>query len=190
MTDPYIVSDTPVHRSTFVTVLAWLGIAWFGFCTLMVGAESFLFKPLFEKGFMGQMTAGRGTILLSPEALETSGRFMQVMFLVFTAVMALGVVTSIGLLHRRNWARILTIVFLIVNAGVALLGVAGGWIMSSIPMTSPSPELASGAQWDAMMGVMRTLLIGMGILTTFVCAWLIYKLLSKPIQAEFVPDGA
>jgi hypothetical protein len=115
---------------------------------------------------------------------------MQVMFLVFTAVMALGVVTSIGLLHRRNWARILTIVFLIVNAGAALLGVAGGWIMSSIPMTSPSPELASGVQWDAMMGVMRTLLIGMGVLTTLVCGWLIYKLLSKPIQAEFVPDGA
>jgi hypothetical protein len=190
MTDPYIVPGTPVRRSTFVTVLAWLGIVWFGFCTLMVGAESFLFKPLFERGFMGQMTAGPGTTLLSPEALETSGQFMQVMFLVFTAVMALGVVTSIGLLHRRNWARILTIVYLVLNGAFALLGVASGWIMGSIPMTSPPPEFPSGAQWDAMMGVMRTLLIVMGIVAALICGWLIYKLVSKPVQAEFIPDGA
>jgi hypothetical protein len=190
MTDPYFVPDAPARRSTFVTVLAWLGIVWFGFCTLMVGAESFMLKPLFEKGFMGQMPVAPGATPLSPEALETSGQFMQVMFLIFTAVMALGVVTSIGLLHRRNWARILTIVYLVLNGGCALLGVASGWIMGSIPMASPPPEFPSGAQWDAMMGVMRTLLIVMGIVAALICGWLIYKLLSKPIQAEFVPDTA
>lgn len=185
MTDPYVVPDTPVRRSTFVTVLAWLGIVWFGFCTLMVGAESFMFKPLFEKGFMGQMPVAPGATQLSPEALQTSGQFMQVIFLIFTAVMALGVVTSIGLLHRRNWARILTIIYLVLNGGFALLGVAGGWIMGSIPMTSPPPEFPSGAQWDAMMGVMRTLLIVMGIVAALICGWLIYKLLSEPVSAEF-----
>lgn len=190
MADPHTAPDTPVRRSTFVTVLAWLGIVWFGFCTLMVGAESFLFKPLFEKGVMGQMPVAPGATPLSPEALKASGQFMQVIFLAFAAVMALGVVTSIGLLHRRNWARILTIVYLVLNGAFALLGVASGLIMGSIPMTSPPPEFPSGAQWDAMMGVMRTLFIALGILVALVCGWLIYKLLSKPIQAEFAPESA
>ncbi len=166
------------------------GIAWSGFCTLIVGAESFMFKPLFENGFMGQLPAAPGAALLTPEALQASGQFMQYMFLAFATVMALGVATSIGLLHRRNWARILTIVYLILTAGSALLGMVGGWIMGSIPMTSPPPGFPSGPEFDAMMGVMRTVLIGMGILAALVCGWLIYKLVSRPIRAEFVAESA
>ena len=188
MTDALAAPAPPAYRSTFVTVLAWLGIVWFGFCTLMVGAESFMFKPLFEKGFMGQMPAAPGATPLSPEALQTSGQFMQVIFLIFTAVMALGVVASIGLLHRRNWARILTIVYLILTAGSALLGMLGGWMMGSIPMTTPPSGFPSGPEWDAMMGVMRTVFIVIGIVVALICGWLIYKLVSKPIQAEFVTD--
>lgn len=190
MTDPYFVPDTPVRRSTFVTVLAWLGIAWFSFCTLIVGAESFLFGPLFREEFAGQMPVPPGTSPLTAEALQGSGQFMQVMFLVIAALMALGVVTSIGLLHRRNWARILTIVYLILNAGGALLGIAGGWLMGSIPMSAAPPDFPSGPEFDAMMGVMRTMIIAMGIVVVAICGWLIYKLLSKPIQAEFLADTA
>jgi hypothetical protein len=36
-----------------------------------------------------------------------------------------------------------------------------------------------------MMGVMRTLLIVMGIVAALICGWLIYKLLSEPVSAEF-----
>jgi hypothetical protein len=41
-----------------------------------------------------------------------------------------------------------------------------------------------------MMGVLRTLMIGMGIVVVLICGWLIYRLVSRPVRAEFAACSA
>jgi hypothetical protein len=188
MTDALDPPAPPVRRSTFVTVLAWLGIVGFSCAALMFAAEALVLRPIVEQTVMTQLTADSlGSV--NPEAAEISAAMMPYAFLAFVVFALVGVGASIGLLRRRNWGRILVIVYLAFGIIGAVFGLLGGLIMGSMPKTVV-PAGVSSAQFDQMMGAMRFLMMGGSVVVALLCAWLIYKLLSKPIQAEFVPDGA
>ncbi len=187
MTEASVAAIPPVPRSTFVSVLAWLGIILFGSGALMFGVEGIVFRPIIEQTVVTRMTADSLTPL-GPQTAAAGAAMMPYFFLAFVAVMALGVAASIGLLHRRNWGRIMIIAFLILNTIGALFGLLGGLMLGSIPMAGPPSGLTSGPAFDQMMSAMRILMIGGSIVVALIGGWLTYRLLSKSVSKEFAAE--
>jgi hypothetical protein len=188
MTDPYFVPDTPVRRSTFVTVLAWLGIAGFSLATLMFGTEALVIWPMIMHGVTAQL-ASNPAASANPQAAQMGAAMTPYVFVALISLALLGIAASIGLLRRRNWGRILIIMFLALGVVCAVFGLLGGLVMGSMP-ASGLPEGVSSAQMDQIMGGVRILMLGGSVVVALLCSWLMYKLLSRPIQAEFIPDAA
>jgi len=101
---------------------------------------------------------------------------------VFLAGAVATLVFSIGLLKRKNWGRL---------GVIALLGVAVVqqfvlfWIQMSMGSTVGSPGDAAMPELHAAMLLMQV--VG-GVLTVVqvgVCLWLIWKLQTPEIRAEF-----
>jgi hypothetical protein len=175
-------------RSSFVTGLAWTFIVMAAFSTFVAVLQNIMIALMFPIDEM--RAAARGT--------ETTGqlpavfRFMiEHMRLLFGSVLALSIATlvaAIGLLKRRNWARLLF---------VGILGLGVLWNLGSIaiPFLMPSPglELPPGPDaafaenfklmWNIMLGV--TVVMGLAFAGLF--AWLIKRLMSPEIKREFLP---
>jgi hypothetical protein len=186
MTDKSVVPDTPIRRSTFVTVLAWLGIAGFSLSALMFGTEALVVWPMIEHSVTAQL-ASNPAASANPQAVQMGAAMTPYIFVGLVALALLGIAASIGLLRRRNWGRILIIMFLAFGVVCAVFGLLSGLVMGSMPATR-LPEGVSSAQMDQVMGGVRILMLGGSVVVALLCGWLMYKLLSKQIQAEFVPD--
>jgi hypothetical protein len=185
MTDPYVLPDEPVRRSTFVTVLAWLGIAGFSLTALMFATEALVIWPMIKHGVTDQL-ASNPAASANPQAVQMGAAMTPYLLAGLIALALLGIAASVGLLRRRNWGRILIIMFLALGVVCAVFGLLGGLVMGSMP-ASGQPEGVSSAQMDQIMGGVRILMLGGSVVVALLCSWLMYKLLSKPIQTEFSP---
>jgi hypothetical protein len=173
--------------STFVTVLAWLGIIYHGVMLLVGGLEAAVFWQYFSD------PAALRSLMPTPEAtsmpmdtLWLGSRMFAFLFAGILAWAVVGLVASVGLLKRRNWGRITTIGLLALGiAWMALMLVWQGG-MGSMPMPSQVEGMPD------MSGFFRTMRILMAVLSVVFgvgYGWLIAKLVSKPIRAEFLPRG-
>lgn len=111
-------SGTIENRSTFVTVIAWIGIVIAGFSTFMTGLQNIIINLMMDERFDEAFKTSE------PETIDSMPSFAKFMFsnfeLIFFLIFLLSLVAliaSIGLLKRKNWAR-LTII------GVLGLGIA------------------------------------------------------------------
>jgi hypothetical protein len=183
MTDALAAPALTAYRSAFVTVLAWLGIAGFSLAALMFGAQAVVIWPMIEHSVMTQLAADSVTSV-SPQAAEISAAATLYVFVAFIAFALIGIAASVGLLRRRNWGRVLIIIFLAFGILGALFGLLGGLMMGSMPATAPLAGVSS-AQFEQIMSGVRVLMMGGSVLTALLCSWLIYKLISKPVSMEF-----
>lgn len=136
-------------RSTFVTVLAWL---------LIVGAG--LATPL--GAVFALLGLGKGGLYATLWVLAAS--------LVFPCLLAAG----IGLLKRRNWARLVVVSALGLLAAVELTGLAG--------VVSTARSLGGGVPGGG------AILVSYGIWTLAFLAlasWLVFRLTTEPVRGEF-----
>jgi O-antigen/teichoic acid export membrane protein len=103
-----------------VTILGWLHIVGSGIL-LLVGAFLLAFLP------------GIGAVSGDPEAVTVLGIIGPVLCFVLTGIAAPGLLAGYGLLKRRSWARVLTIVVSILNLFNFPLGTAIGvyalWVL-------------------------------------------------------------
>jgi len=172
-------------KSTFLTVLAWLGIVFFGFAVVMGIAQAFLFRSLFRDPEVWRALADSLPGGPSPEAAMAGAGMTRWMSWVFLAGSMLGLAASIGLLHRRNWARLTVIGFLAVNLIWTLAAIVGAFLAPDISLVTP-PGWPGG---QALAGMMRQMLIFASVAALAVaalCGWLIARLASAPIRAECV----
>ena len=166
-------------RSTFVNVIAWFGIAT-GACatpiaviqTLMLGTLAPQLQAALESQELSQLPAPVRLLFANFELL----------FQAFLVGSVVTLVVSIGLLKRKNWGRL---------GVIALLGVAIVqqfvlfWIQMSMGSTVAAPGEEAMPELHAAMVMMQV--VG-GVLTVVqvgVCAWLIWKLQTPEIRAEF-----
>ncbi|AKS43396.1 hypothetical protein [Wenzhouxiangella marina] len=172
-------------RSTFVTIIAWLGIVFSGF-TFVIGILQNLMLHLFMplEDFRAQMSdqvmeqLPRSALLLL-EHFE----FLFAFVLVISLAM---LITSNGLLKRQNWARWAFIGFL-------LLGIVwniGGLVMQQsfvaqlqIPADVPSEF---DLHFGIMMNVIRAMSVIFALALSLLCCWMAWKLSSPAIAAEFI----
>jgi len=104
-------------------------------------------------------------------------------FLLFLIVSAATFVSGIGLLKRKNWARLFFVGFMslgiVWNIGGLVLQYSMFQNMQDVVSTATPPEFAR------IMLVMKigSIVIVLGVSILF--GWIIKKLLSAPIKAEF-----
>ena len=164
------------QRSIFVTVVAWIFIVFSALALLEF--VMFAFIPL-STLFQGQLPAGPN----QPDpALFAS--LMHGFMLVCSLITAWVLLSSIGLLRRRNWARISFIVFMILgivfSALYVLMGVIGAVAMHHLPADAHTPP-----EVQAMMPGVMVFMAIMGLVFIGLYGWILVKLLSAKIREEF-----
>lgn len=180
-------SATTALRSNFVTVLAWIFIALSGFTTLISIAQNIMIGILFAPAAGAFPTVDPATGKEFPWVFRFMFQHFQLFFLAFLIVSATTLVASIGLLKRKNWARLLFI---------AVMGVGIAWnaagVLVIFPVFSFFSEVADSAKqpgfadqfglaWKVMAGV--NLLFVAAFVWLF--GWIIKRLTSESIRREF-----
>lgn len=175
----------PVPRSAFVTGLAWTFIGLSGFATLialMQNAMIFLIFPLDEvRTAMKETDEARAM----PAPFRFMFEYMWLMFVFFLVISVATLVSAIGLLKRRNWARLVFIGIMVLGilwnvASFAMPYLMGGWM--TMPEHTP-PGFAD--QFDLMWKIMTVFSVLMGVAFIALFAWIIKRLVSPGIRAEF-----
>jgi hypothetical protein len=171
--------------STFVTVTAWIFIGLSTFSTLISVLQNIMITVMFSApgGFPPAEAQQH-----MPPLFAFLFSHMRLYFLAFLVVSAATLLASIGLLMRRNWARIAFI-------GILALGIVwniGGlvlqqWLASS--MLEINREMRPPAEFEAVMrGMMIAIrifsaLFAIGLSVLF--GWMIRQLRSPAIAVEF-----
>ena len=180
-------------RSTFVTVVAWIFIILSGFATVISLLQNLMVRFMPRDMFDSAMQDSTFARVMPP-----AGRFMfahlQLLVLCTFILAALMLAASIGLLHRRNWARLVFIGLLGLGIVYNLAGlVLQQSLMSSMTTQFPLDSASSAdstlrstaQQFDRMMAGFRVVMYVVTIGFAALFGWIIAKLLSRPIREEF-----
>ena len=171
-------------RSTFVTVTAWVFIVIASFSTLISVLQNVMLNIMtsFEN-----IPPPRGPLAEQmPAYVGFMAEHVRLFFLSFLIVSVATLAAALGLLRRKNWARLTLI-------GILSIGVA--WnvaafilqqrIFSSADGVRPNAPSAFSAEFDQMTSVMLVFSTVMAAGFALLFAWLIKRLLSRPVRAEF-----
>lgn len=170
-------------QSTFVTVLAWIFIALSGLATFIAILQNVVINTVFP---FEQMDATLAKDASTPAmALFLFGHLRLIFFAVF-AVSATTLAAAIGLLKRRNWARLGFIALLSLGIvwNVVGLVVQHAMLGAAPPTQNVPPELA--ADFQAMSSRMFVVGAVMAAGFSLLYGWLILRLASPAVRAEFV----
>ncbi len=183
-------------RSSFVTVVAWIFIIFSGFTTFVSALQNVMIRSMPFERFNA---ISRDSI--ANNAIPAAARFMfahiQFIVLAFFLLSAFMLTSSVGLLRRQNWARIVFIVLL----AVGIVYVLGGLFVQQSFMSSMNKSFgampvqdsvfrASAAQFGSMFRAMRIIMaiFSLGVAAGF--AWIVARLISPGIRAEFTSHAA
>jgi hypothetical protein len=100
------------HRSTFVTLLAWIMILFSGLGLLISLAYNLAIRVFFTQEKLDAMLDKYGVSLQSP-ALEKLYSYLGAILLVVLVFYIIRFIMAIFLLKRRNWSRILHMIYFI-----------------------------------------------------------------------------
>ncbi len=174
-------------RSNFVTVLAWIFIAFSGFAVFVSILQNVMITFSFP---MERIQAA----MQEPQAQQhvpAAFRFLfnnfAWLFRAFLVVSLAVLAASIGLLRRKNWARIAFIMLMALGilwnlGGVVLQSV----LLSSFPPFPHQPPAEMAENFGRMLSVMRIATVFMVVAFSALCGWIIWKLASPQIRAEFM----
>ena len=177
-------------RSMFVTVVAWIYIALDGFGAFISLIQNILVNTVFPFDRMseGLAQAKARSAMQLPSFFFWMFDHLRPFLLLFLVFALIKLVSAIGLLYRRNWARLLFI-------GLLAFGIVGSfaaialqqYVLSSM-LTMPPPRNAPADFEAAMRGMMivfRVFAAVFAIGFSVLYGWMIKKLMSPPIVAEF-----
>lgn len=172
-------------RSSFVTILAWIFIVLGGFSSVISLLQNIMFNLFFPLSEMqGQAKASSEL----PWIVRLIFANIQLYFGGFFAVSVVTLIASVGLLRRRNWARLTFI-------GLIVLGIfwnVGSLLVQQLMFQSisfPSPRTDALHEFsrnvEAMATVLQIFSVVMAVALSALFGWIIWRLASKPIAAEF-----
>jgi hypothetical protein len=180
------VAQAPV-RSTFVTVVAWTFIAIAGFASFIAVLQALMFAFVFPAEMFRAPEGAKGL-----EGMPAFFRFMlqHIMwfFIFFWALSVATLACAIGLLRRKNWARV---AFVAIMALGIIWNLSGIWLQEQMMSSFPKPPVHDPrmAEFDAgfetMMAIMRFAMAAFAIAISALFAWIIKRLVSESARAEF-----
>lgn len=167
-------------QSNFVTVLAWIAIIISGFVTLIMIMQYILFNSF--ENFMAMPYADVSGGGHMPDHFGSMFGLMKLIAIFIFTVSAGSLISAIGLLYRKNWARI---VFIVMISFCIIFVVIGYLAQVSIFFIVPGLTAAGFPEFNQMIIVMLLFssLFNIGLVVLF--GWLIKKLGSKPVRVEF-----
>ena len=171
-------------KSTFVNTLAWLFIILAGFGTLISILQNVMIYVTLPADEMNKALKDAQVQEQIPAFSQFMFSHIQILFLSFLVVFATTFVSAIGLLKRKNWARIIFITIM----GISIFLLIGELILQNTMLSSmpdiPNEEMDS--QFSTIMNVMKifSFILVMGI--SYLLGWIICKLTSFDIKAEFI----
>lgn len=182
-------TESTAPRSSFVSVLAWIYIALSGFGTFVLVLQNIVFNTVFPFDQIHDAMAKTQREIALPAYVAWLFDHVRLFLAVSLGMTVLQLVSAIALLKRRNWARL---VFIAIFALGILWNIVG--IVLQQFMTAWMPTLPHGrnmppdfeATMTAMLAFIRVVSALFAIAFTVLYVWLIRKLLSREIAAEFV----
>ena len=179
--------SAPPQRSTFVNVLAWIFIILGGFATFISILQNIMIRVLFHKEQMTQALQEAEHSKQIPAFALFMFEHIDQFFLLVLVVSAISFVSAIALLKRKNWARIFFIVFM----SLGIVWNLGGLVMQFAVFGS-MPEVAGKGlppEFENMMIVMKIASVITVLAFSALFGWIIKKLSSATIKAEFSRPG-
>ncbi len=181
-----IASSTTVTRSGFITALAWSFIILAAFSTVITLFQNIMLAVMFPMHEMRAALREAQTSQPMPELLLLVFENFQLVFVLALASSVVTLIAAIGLLKRRNWARLLFIVIMTFGVVWNLAGLATPFYMDAL-----IPEIPGHAP-PGIEGNFRLvwyIMIGFITLTCLVFAalfaWVVKRLLAGDIKREF-----
>lgn len=172
-------------RSGFVTGIAWTFIILGGFATLIAILQNIMISVMLPADEMREAFNRPGA-----EAMPAFARFMVENFrLFFIATLTLSAVSfaaGIGLLKRKNWARITVNALLALGIIWNLAGLIIPFVIfPSFPPIPANAPAGFGDSFETMTKVMMGFMVVITIVFSVLFAWTIKRLCAADIRREF-----
>lgn len=171
-----------VERSTFVSVVAWIFISLSGFATLIAILQNIIIQTVFTQPEVHQ------AIQNQPPGIPPFAAFMfnhMTFFpLFFLIVTSITLIVSIGLLMRKNWARLCFIGIMF----FAILWNLVGLVMQVFMFHFMKEQFATGPGMPDMSIVLVAVTVISVIFTigfSILFGWIARTLMSRKIVVEF-----
>jgi hypothetical protein len=171
------------QRSNFVTVVAWIFIVLAGFSTFMSAMQNVMFSMV---GF-GEFPPPTGA---EAEQMPPFFRFMlqnmRLVMLSFLLLSAATLASAIGLLRRKNWARLVFIAIMAMGIVWNIAGLAVQYTVFGVMDEGPpgmSPD--SRAAFERIASTMLVMMTVFSLAFSALFAWIIKRLMSRAVRAEF-----
>lgn len=166
------------NNSTFVTVVAWIFIVLSGYAVAISLLQNAMVHLMFTQHPMPPVDQDMPTF--ASFMFNNVQLIVLALFLAFLMVL----IASIGLLLRKNWARVMFIVFL----SLGILWSLGAIVLQALFFSS-MPEMPRGPQaegFDTMQTIMQWFMVIFGIGMAALFGWIIKRLTSESIKREFI----
>jgi hypothetical protein len=184
---PDLPRGSEAPRSSFVTVVAWIFIVLAGFTTFISVLQNIMINTMFP---LDELRTARASEPGMPPFFDFIFGNIRLFFLAILVVSAVTCASAIGLLLRKNWARLVFIAILALGIAWNLGGLVLQQIMidsmMKFPMTagkSVPADFEAGMQ--GMMIAIRVFSAVFALGFSVLYGWLIKRLISPSIVAEF-----
>lgn len=179
------------RRSSFITGLAWTFIACALLGVLVTGGQLVAVNTVLPVETLRAMLRELEKSLPLPAFIGAAFEHLRELLTVLLALSLVTLAASIGLLTRRNWARLVFIVLSLVSALWHAVGAFAPLAVVFAPLTFVQafpPELRAPAEMLLRMALWAT--IGSGLLFAGAFAWLAKRLAGEEIRQEFLRRDA
>jgi hypothetical protein len=173
-------------RSTFVSALAWITIVLTGIAIFSSLLQIVLINVLLPLPDIGAMAETARDEHEHPEFAVLLLQNLLVMPLASLVMWILILAVAIGLLKRRNWARLVYAVLMVLGILWNILGVAFmAVVLSAIPLdeTAGPPEVTG--RYGVAPQVVFLFSLAMAVVLSVLFGWIAKRLLSREIRSEF-----
>ena len=179
---PYSAVTT---RSTFVTTIAWIFIVIAGFATLMSAVQNLMIALVFPLDDMQNAMRQANKAHPLPWFAKFMFENVRILFATFLVLSATTLIAAIGLLRRKNWARILFVGIMGLGVLWNLGGLSVPYLMSSFPPLPPNTSSDFRDHFETMQRVIVVVSVIAAIAFAVLFGWIIKRLTSADIKREF-----
>ncbi len=182
-------TSTAPARSRFITVLAWSFIVLGGLSSLVSLLQLYLvyaFTPLQE---LKVSFASSAEFQSLPLAISFVVMHIELLFSLLLLLSVFSLVTGIGLLQRKNWARLCFIALMLIAIAWNCINLALSYtVMSQLSASSAGlSNLATSVEAIQNIVMLAGVVFNLAFSASF--AWLAWRVCRPAIKAEFGLTG-